>query len=63
MFIKDRTVKEFWWFADMEILLTCILEDGLLARADGMRQQGGLIQKCYRLTENGQEYIAQWPVT
>ena len=61
MFVRDRAANESWWFSDMEILLVFLLEDGLMHCTDQTRQQGGLIQKCYRLTEKGQEYVAQWP--
>ena len=30
MFISDKMADEFWWFADMEILLLYLLEDGIL---------------------------------
>ncbi|MGC8641002.1 MAG: hypothetical protein ACP5XB_14145 [Isosphaeraceae bacterium] len=60
-FINDRTTREFWWFAEMEILLSYLLEDGLLEDTGKTRQQGGLLQKLYRLTKSGQQYVAQWP--
>jgi hypothetical protein len=60
-FVKDRTTEEFWWFAEMEILLTYLLDDGLLQDTGKTRQQGGLVQKLYKLTKGGQTYVAQWP--
>jgi len=61
MFVKDRTIEAFWWFTEMEILLTYLLEDGLLQDTGKTRQHGGLCQKLYKLTKSGQLYVAQWP--
>lgn len=60
-FIKDRNASEFWWFADMEILLLALLEDGLLRDNGQTRMVGALIQRCYTLTPRGREYVDQWP--
>jgi hypothetical protein len=62
-FIKVRTAAEFWWFADMEILLLNLLDDGLLEDTGQTRNVGGLVQRCYRLTAKGRDYIAQWPAS
>jgi hypothetical protein len=62
-FVKVRTTDEFWWFADMDILLLYLLDDGLLQDTGQVRNVGGLVQKLYKLTKKGQEYIAQWPTT
>ena len=62
MFVKDRTTDEFWWFADMEILLIYLLDDGLLEETGYTRQAGGLAQKQYKLTKKGQAYVGQWPI-
>ena len=62
-FVKDRTTDEFWWFADMQILLSYLLDDGLLQDTGKTRKQGGLVQKLYKLTKNGQMYVAQWPIS
>ncbi len=59
-FIKEK-IAEYWWFADMEILLFCLLEDGLIEDSKQTRQVGGLLQRRYTLTGKGTEYIAQWP--
>jgi hypothetical protein len=63
MLVKDRTTDEFWWFADMQILLPYLLDDGLIQDTGKMRKQGGLVQKLYKLTKNGQMYVAQWPTS
>jgi hypothetical protein len=60
-FVKDRTTDVFWWFADMEILLLNLLDDGLLQDGGQTRKRGGLVQNLCRLTAKGCEYIAQWP--
>jgi DNA-binding PadR family transcriptional regulator len=60
-FVKDRTNEEFWWFAEMETLLTYLIDDGLLQDSGKTRQSGGLVQKLYKLTKSGQLYVAQWP--
>jgi hypothetical protein len=60
-FVKNGRLTDFWWFADMEILLVCLLEDGLLYDAGQVRMVGGLIQKRYQLTPQGEIYVAQWP--
>ncbi|MCI0742072.1 MAG: hypothetical protein L0Y72_23815 [Gemmataceae bacterium] len=60
-FVKERTTDEFWWFADMEILLAYLIEDGLLRDTGQSRNAGGLLQRLYKLTKKGREYIAQWP--
>jgi hypothetical protein len=60
-FVKDRSTDEFWWFADMDILLTYLVDDGLLEETGQTRQIGGLVQKLYRLTKKGLDYVAQWP--
>lgn len=60
-FVRDRTTDEFWWFADMEILLTYLLDDGLLQDTAKSRAIGGLVQKLYKLTKRGRDYVAQWP--
>ena len=60
-FVKDRKIEEFWWFAEMEILLSYLLDDGLLLDTGKTRQLGGLAQKLYKLTNSGKQYIAQWP--
>jgi hypothetical protein len=62
-FIKDRSGDEFWWFVEMDILLLYLLDDGLLQDTGTTRQVGGLVQKLYKLTTKGQEYIAQWPTS
>ena len=61
LFVKNRSIKEFWWFGEMEILLLYLLEDGLLQDTGHTRQVGGLDQKRYALTKKGLGYIAQWP--
>jgi hypothetical protein len=63
IFVKDRRCKEFWWFADMEILLTYLVDDGLLQDTGETRQRGGLAQKLFKLTQKGEEYISQWPIS
>jgi hypothetical protein len=63
LFVRDRTTKGFWWFAEMEILLTYLLEDGLLQDTGQTRQRGGLAQKLFRLTKKGRQYVAQWPIS
>ena len=60
-FAKDRTTDQFWWFADMEILLLYLMDDGLLQDTGQARNVGGLVQKLNKLTKRGQEYVAQWP--
>jgi len=60
-FVKDRTVDEFWWFADMDILLLYLIDDNLLLETGQVRKVGGLVQKLYKLTKKGQAYVAQWP--
>jgi DNA-binding PadR family transcriptional regulator len=60
-FVKDRTTDDFWWFADMEIMLLYLIDDGLLQDTAKVRKVGGLAQKLYRLTTKGREYVAQWP--
>ncbi len=54
-------LERVWWFAEMEILLSYLLDDGLLQDTGKTRQRGGLVQKLYKLTRNGQLYVAQWP--
>jgi len=61
-FVKDRKTTDFWWFADMEILLVCLIDDSLLAFAGQTRMVGGLSQRLYHLTKQGTDYIAQWPL-
>src|SRR5262249_12914391 len=60
-FIKDRTSNDFWWFVDMEILLLNLLDDELLQDGGQTKVIGGLVQKLYKLTVKGMDYIAQWP--
>src|SRR5262249_21004157 len=60
-FVKDRTTDEFWWFADMDILLLYLIDYGLLQDTGQVRKVGGLVQKLYKLTQKSQEYVAQWP--
>ena len=60
-FIKDRKLDGFWWFSDMEIMLSCIIEDGLVHDSGQARTVGGLTQQLYKLTQKGTNYIAQWP--
>jgi len=60
-FIQDRSTDGFWWFAEMEILLLYLLDDGLLEDTGQTKQVAGLTQNLYRLTKTGHEYIAQWP--
>jgi hypothetical protein len=61
-FIEDRTTDGFWWFVDMQILLMNLLEDGILQETDQTKALGGLVQKLYKLTAKGREYIGQWPI-
>ena len=61
-FVKDRKASDFWWFADMEILLQYLIDDGLLEVSSRARNVGGLVQKLYRLTKKGHKQIAQWPM-
>jgi HNH endonuclease len=60
-FVKDRQTDEFWWFADMDILLLYLTDDGLLQDTGQTRTVGGLVQKRYQLTKKGHDYVAQWP--
>lgn len=60
-FVKDRASEGFWWFAEMEILLVRLVEDGLLLDSGQTRLIAGLDQKLYKLTENGVRYVQQWP--
>lgn len=60
-FVKHRASEGFWWFADMEILLIRLLEDGLLTSSGQTRLIAGLAQKLYKLTKNGIGYVQQWP--
>ena len=60
-FVKDRTKEEFWWFAEMDIMLLYLIEDELLQDTGHRRKVGGLVQNLYKLTSKGQEYVAQWP--
>jgi hypothetical protein len=60
-FVKDRAIDTFWWFADMEIMLLYLLEDGVLEATNRERTVGGLVQRLYDLTVKGREYVAQWP--
>jgi hypothetical protein len=62
-FIKDRSTYQFWWFEAMDILLIYLLDDGLLEDAGQTKQVGGLVQRLYRLTKKGQDYVAQWPTS
>ena len=62
-FVKNRDFREVWWFSDMEILLDRLIEDGLLLETDQKRSVGGLVQKLYRLTKRGTDYVTQWPMT
>jgi len=61
LFVRDRTLEGFWWFAEMEILLVCLLEDRMIEESGQTRMVAGLVQKLYRLTDRGQAYIARWP--
>jgi len=61
-FIGDRTLTDFWWFADMEILLQRLIDDGLLAASGQTQLVGGLSQNQYVLTKQGTDYVSQWPV-
>jgi DNA-binding PadR family transcriptional regulator len=61
--VKDRSGEDFWWFADMEIMLLYLLDDGLLQDSGQTRVVGGLPQKLYKLTTKGREYVSQWPTT
>jgi hypothetical protein len=61
-FVKDRSTDEFWWFVDMEILLLNLLEDGFLQDGGQSKYVGGLVQKLYKLTVKGRDYVAQWPL-
>lgn len=60
-FVENRGVNDFWWFSDMEILLRRLIDDDLLADTGQTRLTGGLVQKQYKLTEQGTAYIDQWP--
>ena len=60
-FVMDRAIDTFWWFVDMEIMLLYLLGDGVLKATNQERLVGGLVQKLYKLTVKGHEYIAQWP--
>ncbi len=62
-FVKDRTTDEFWWFADMDILLVYLLDDGLLQEVGQTRAVGGLVQNLYKLTSKGREYVGRWPTS
>jgi HNH endonuclease len=61
IFVKNRTTDEFWWFVDMEIFLLNLLEDGLLGDGGQTKNVGGLVQKLYKLTAKGRDYVDQWP--
>jgi hypothetical protein len=63
LFVRDRSAEGFWWFSDMEILLLQLLDDDLLQDSGQTRVVGGLIQKLYKLTQKGREYVSQWPTT
>ena len=60
-FRTDRTSNTFWWFLEMDILLTCLIQDGLVETSGKTKTVGGLIQNAYSLTQLGRDYIAQWP--
>ena len=60
-FVRDRSADDFWWFADMDIFVRCLLEDGILEDTGDSRNVGGLLQKRFRLTAAGRDYIANWP--
>ncbi len=60
-FVRDRKNQEFWWFAEMEILLDHLIHDGLLQGTSQVKSVGGLEQRLYMLTKKGREYIDQWP--
>jgi len=60
-FAKDRTT-EVWLMAEFEILVSYLLEDGLLEDTKQTRTaSGGGEQKLYRLTKTGRDYVAKWP--
>jgi DNA-binding PadR family transcriptional regulator len=61
-FAKDRALDEFWILSDLEILLSSLLDDGLLEYTKQTRTFGGGIeQRLYRLTEQGKDFVARWP--
>ena len=62
-FAKYRTLTEIWLMAELEILLSYLLEDGLLEDTKQTKIAGGIAQTLYRLTKKGQDYVAQWPQT
>jgi len=61
-FVQDRKVLDFWWFADMDILLRQLVEDGLLQDTGQTKKIGGLVQRQFVMTKKCSECIDQWPL-
>src|SRR3954447_23931218 len=61
-FAQNRSNDECWLMAEMEILVEYLLEDGILAASSETRiGSGGVVQKLYKLTKKGRDYVSQWP--
>lgn len=59
-FVKAGASEGFWWFAEMEIMLDRLLEDGLLLDSGRTRLVAGLNQRLYKLTKIGANHVQQW---
>ena len=60
--VRNKT-DEVWLLADLEILVLYLLEDGLLedtGQSKPVGAAGAPLQKLYKLTTKGKEYIARW---
>lgn len=51
---------EFWDLVDCELLVSFLIDDGLLRRTSETREEGGLTQRRYELTDEGREFITEW---
>ncbi|HQZ66235.1 MAG TPA: hypothetical protein PLY87_14200, partial [Planctomycetaceae bacterium] len=50
-FVQNRMVQDFWWFVDMGILLSQLIEDGLLQDTGQTKSLGGLVQHQFVMTK------------
>jgi DNA-binding PadR family transcriptional regulator len=62
--LATKKRNEAWIMQELEILLSYLLEDGLLIATENVQMgDSGVVRKLYRLTPKGRKYIANWPTS
>ncbi len=60
---RESSSDDFWLLVDLELLIMYLVQDGLLIDTGQTRPIGksksGMVQKLFKITPKGREYIAQ----